>query len=100
MTSRCINRLNGIFCIISTTVHRNYRDKCEKPCCSASYKQCKTLFNDHMVRLKIISLYIYKELRLKTKDPRSNESRDHCHEDGILVHSPRCAFSFEAAFQL
>ena len=29
MISRCINRLNGIFCIISTTVHRNYRDKCE-----------------------------------------------------------------------
>ena len=23
------------------------------------HKQCKTLFRDHMVRLKIISLYIY-----------------------------------------
>ena len=31
-----------------------------------SHKQCKTLFNDHTVRLKIISLYIYKDLRLKT----------------------------------
>ena len=53
-----------------------------------------------MVRLKIISLYIYKELRLKTEDPGSNESRDHFHEDGNLVPSPRCGFSFEAAFQL
>ena len=26
----------------------------------------KTLFRDHMVRLKIISIYIYKDLRLKT----------------------------------
>ena len=100
MASRCINRLNGIFCIISSTIHRNYRDKWEKSCCSASHKQCKTLFNDHMVRLKIISLYIYKELRLKTEGLRSNESRDHCHEDGNLVPSPRCGFSFESAFQL
>ena len=53
-----------------------------------------------MVRLKIISLYIYKELRLKTEDLRSNESRDHCHEDGKLVRSSRCGFNFEAAFQL
>ena len=30
------------------------------------HKQFKTLFKDHMVRLKIISLYIYKDLRLKT----------------------------------
>ena len=30
------------------------------------HKQCKTLFRDHMVRLKIISLYIYKDIRLKT----------------------------------
>ena len=43
---------------IATILHRNYRDKCEKRCCSASHKQCKTLFRDHMVRLKIISLYI------------------------------------------
>ena len=53
-----------------------------------------------MIRLKIISLYIYKELRLKTEDLRSTESRDHCHEDGKLVPSPRSGFSFEAAFQL
>ena len=64
---------------------RNYRDKREKQCCSGSQKQCKTLFKDHMVRLKIISLYIYK---------------DHYPEDGNLVPSPRCGFSFEVAFQL
>ena len=50
-----------------------------------------------MVRLKIISLYIYKDLRLK--DLRSSESRDHYHGDGNLVPSPWCGFSFEAAFQ-
>ena len=59
------------------------------------HKQCKTHFRDHIVRLKIISSYIYKDLRL-----RSSESRDHYHEDGNLVPSPRCGFSFEAAFQL
>ena len=48
----------------------------------------------------IWSLYIYKDLRLKTCDLRSSESRDHYHEDGNLVPSPRCGFSFEAAFQL
>ena len=79
----------------TTIVVRNYRDNCEKQCCPGSHKQCKTLFKDHMVRLKIISLYIYKDLRL-----RSNESRDHCHEAGNLVPSPRCGFCFEAAFQL
>ena len=31
---------------------------------------------DHMVRLKITSLYTYKELRPETYDLRSNESRD------------------------
>ena len=30
------------------------------------HKQCKTPFRDDMVRLNIISLYIYKDLRLKT----------------------------------
>ena len=30
-----------------------------------SHKQCKTLFKDHMVRLKIISLYVYKDLSLR-----------------------------------
>ena len=29
----------------------------------------------------------------------SSESRDHYHEDGNLVPSARCGFSFEAAFQ-
>ena len=53
-----------------------------------------------MVKLKIISLYIYKDLRHKTSDLRCNKSRDHYHEDGNLVPSPRCSFGFEAAFQL
>ena len=35
-----------------------------KWCCPSSDKKCKTLFKDHMMRLKIISLYIYKDLRL------------------------------------
>ena len=74
----------------------DYRDKREKQCCSGSHKQFKTLFEDHMVRLKVISLYIYKDLRVL----RSNESREHYHEDDNLVPSPRCGFSFEAAFQL
>ena len=67
-----------------------------------SHKQCNALFREHNVRLKIISLYIYiyKDLRLKTYDLRSSESRDHYLEDGILVPSARCSFSFEAAFQL
>ena len=60
-----------------------------------SHKQCNALFREHMVRLEIISLYIYKDFRL-----RSSESRDHYLEDGNLVPSPRCSFSFEAAFQL
>ena len=81
----------------STFVVRNYRDNCEKRCCSGSHKQFKTLFKDCMVSLKIISLYIYKDLRLNTY-LRSNELRDHYHEDGNLVISPRCGFSFEAAF--
>ena len=61
-----------------------------------------------MVRLKIISLYIYKDLRLKSRedlrsnesheDLKPNESRDHYHEDGNLVPIPRCGFCFEAAF--
>ena len=49
----------------STTLHRNYRENCEKRCCSGSHKQFKTLFKDSIVRLMIISLYIYKELRLQ-----------------------------------
>ena len=67
----------------STMVVRNNRDISEKQCCSGNHKQCKTHFKDHM---QIISLYIYKELKLKTKeDLRSNESNDHYHEDGNLV---------------
>ena len=30
-----------------------------------AHKQCKTLFKDHVVLFKIISFYIYKDLRLK-----------------------------------
>ena len=74
---------------LTTMLVRNYRDKCEKRCCSGSHKQCKTIFKDNMVRLKIILLYIYKDLRLKT-----NESRDHYHEDGNLVPSPPCGCFF------
>ena len=49
---------------IATMVVRSYRDNCEKPCCSGSHKQCKTLLKDHVVVLKIMLLYIYKDLRL------------------------------------
>ena len=67
MTSRCINRPHGIPFIISTTLHRNYRDKCEKSVLFLlATSNVKTLFNDHMVRLKIISLYIDKDLKHKT----------------------------------
>ena len=66
MTSSYTNTPYGIFCIISKTVVRNYQDNCEKRCCSGSHKQCKIRFKDHMVRLKIMSLYIYKDLRLMT----------------------------------
>ena len=52
--------------MLGTMLCKNYRDNCEKRCCSGSQKQFKTLFKDHMVRLKILSLYIYKDLRLKT----------------------------------
>ena len=48
-----------------------------------------------MVRFKIISLYIYKDVRLK-----SNESRDGYHEDGNPAPCPQCGFCCEAAFQL
>ena len=51
--------------ILATMVVRNFRDKREKRCCTGSHKQCKTLFKHHMVRFKIISLYIYKDIRLK-----------------------------------
>ena len=48
----------------ATTLHRKCRDNCEKRFCSGSHKQFKTLFKDHMVRFKIISVYIHKYLRL------------------------------------
>ena len=82
---------------IATTVVINYWHNYEKRYCFGSHKQCKTLLKDHMARLKIISLYIYKDLRLNL---RSNVSRDHYNGDGNLVPSPRCGFGFEAVFQL
>ena len=51
-----------------------------------------------MVKFKIMSLYIYKDLTLRILGP--NESRGHYHGDGNLVPSPRCGFGFEATFQL
>ena len=72
-------------------VVRNYRDKREKRCCAGSHKHCKTLFKDQMVRLKIISSYIYKDLR---QDLSSNESRDHYNDSVVLVS--KLLFSFEA----
>ena len=50
---------------ISIILCKNYRDNCEKRCCSNSHKQFKTLSKDNIWRLKIISLYIYKDLRLR-----------------------------------
>ena len=45
----------------STILTKNYGQNCEKRRCPLHHKQFKTLFREHMVRLKIISLY----LRLK-----------------------------------
>ena len=73
---------------------KSYRENCENRYCFGFHKQCETLFRDHMVRLKMISLYIY------IKNLRSSETRGHYHEDGNLVPSPRCGLSFEVAFQL
>ena len=58
-------------CIMTTVKHTTivdkiYWDNYEKRYCFGSHKQLKTLLRDHMVKLKIISLYIYKDLRLKT----------------------------------
>ena len=50
----------------TTIVDRIYWDNYEKRYFFASHKQLKTLLREHMVKLKIISLYIYKDLRLKT----------------------------------
>ena len=57
---------------------------------------CKTV---HLVRFKIISLYIYKDLRLRILGLI-------CHVAittwmvGYLAPSPQCGFCFGAAFQL
>ena len=85
----------GRLTCLSTIVVRYYRDNCEKRRCSGSHKQCKSLLRDHVVRFKIISLYIYKDLRLL----RHNESLGHYREDGNLVPSLG-GFFFESAFQL
>ena len=83
-----------------TSLSKTYNHVQKLSSCSGNHKQYKTLFKDHIARLKIISLYIYKDLRLKTWNFRSNESREHYREDGNLVPIPRYGFSFEAAFQL
>ena len=92
LKQRSVRRLT----CLSTLVVRYYRDNCEKRRCSGSHKQCKSLLRDHVVRFKIISLYIYKDLKLH----RNNESLGDYREDGNLVPSFQCGFSFEAAFQL
>ena len=84
----------------ATTVVINYWQNYEKRYCFGGHKQCKTLLKDYMARLKIISLYTFKDIRLKTSDLRSNESCDHYNGDGNLVPSPRCCFGLEAVFQL
>ena len=42
----------------ATSLHRNYWHNYEKRCCVISHKQFKTPLREHMVKLKIISLYI------------------------------------------
>ena len=60
----------------SAMIFRNYSETTTKnSVVLVAKKQCKTLFKDHVVRLKIISLYIYKDSRLKILV--RNESRDH-----------------------
>ena len=90
LKQRSVGRLT----CLSTIVVRYYRDNCEKRRCSGSHKQCKSLLRDHLVRFKIISLYIYKDLRLL----RHNESLGHYREDGNLVPSLRCGFLFRSCF--
>ena len=48
-----------------TIMCKNYWENCEKRPSVASHKQFKTLLRANMVKLKIISLYIYKDLRLR-----------------------------------
>ena len=84
--------------VLTTMLCKNYEKIVKIGIIPLFHKQCKTPFRDDMARLNIISLYIYKDLRLKSLG--SSESRGHYLEDGNLVPSPRCGFSFEAAFQL
>ena len=51
-----------------------------------------------MVRFKIISLYIYKHLRLKTYDLSSYESRDDNNEDGKPSAKISVLFLFQSYF--
>ena len=87
-------------CIVSCSRYNHVQKLLRKPwkngVLPVNHKQLKTLLRDHMVKLKIISLY----KGLKTQDLRSSESRNHYHEVGNLVPSPRCSFSFKVAFQL
>ena len=48
--------------------------------------------------VKLFSKEPFRELKdLRFKDLlRSNESRDHYHEDGYRMYSPQCGFCFEA----
>ena len=55
-----------VFACEPTIVDRIYWDNYEKRYFLGSHKHLKTLLREHMVKLKIISLYIYKDLRLKT----------------------------------
>ena len=57
----CREKLKRLVLMSPTTVVRNYWHNYEKRYCFGSHKQCKTLLKDHMVSLKIISLYIYKD---------------------------------------
>ena len=43
----------------ATSVHINYRDKCEKRSCSASHTQCKTPFKPH----SHLRIFVSKGLR-------------------------------------
>ena len=47
---------------LSTSLDINVFKNCEKPCCSCSHKQYKTLLENHLMRFTIIASYIYKDL--------------------------------------
>ena len=102
-------RSTVIMALLSRQVIQSLSEIIETPAkndvVSVATSKIKLFFKDHMVRFKIISFYIYKDWGSYVKWitwPLSrgyNESRDHYHEDGNLVFSPRCGFSFEADFQ-